>query len=58
MADFRGADLRQANMGGAYIDGAMMPAPTAEKGDYQKLLDEKAAEGKTEAKTKEKGRGR
>jgi uncharacterized protein YjbI with pentapeptide repeats len=26
-ADFRGADLRLANLGGAYLEGAMMPPP-------------------------------
>jgi uncharacterized protein YjbI with pentapeptide repeats len=26
-ADFRGADLRQANLGGAYLEGSMMPPP-------------------------------
>ena len=29
-ADFRGADLRLANFGGAYLEGAMMPPPSAE----------------------------
>lgn len=26
-ADFRGADLRQVNFGGAYLEGAVMPPP-------------------------------
>jgi uncharacterized protein YjbI with pentapeptide repeats len=30
-ADFRGSDLRLANFGGAYLEGAVMPPPTAEK---------------------------
>ena len=29
-ADFRNTDLRQANFGGAYLEGAMMPPPAAE----------------------------
>jgi hypothetical protein len=28
-ADFRGADMRQVNLAGAYPEGAMMPAMTA-----------------------------
>jgi len=26
-ADFRGADMRQVNLGGAYLEGAVLPAP-------------------------------
>jgi hypothetical protein len=28
-ADFRGADMRLVNLGGAYLDGAMLPPPAA-----------------------------
>jgi hypothetical protein len=30
-ADFRGADLRQVNFGGAYLEGAVLPPPVAKK---------------------------
>jgi hypothetical protein len=29
--DWRGADMRMVNLGGAYLDGAMLPRPAAEK---------------------------
>jgi len=52
-ADFRGADLRQVNMGGAYLQGALMPASVVgiDKDGFEKMLD-------AHAKVNGKGNGK
>ena len=40
-ADFRGADLRHVNFGGAYMQGAIMPPPVqdVDREAFRKILD-------------------
>jgi uncharacterized protein YjbI with pentapeptide repeats len=52
-ADFRGADLRQVNFGGAYLEGAVMPAVAVERAAFEKLLKNDAREAKATTREKE-----
>lgn len=51
-ADFRGADLRLANFGGAYLEGAMMPPPAAHPSPSEIAKAGKQARAELPAKTK------
>ncbi len=56
-ADWRYADLRLANLGGAYLEGAMLPAPSREpEGPGSDPLD--AARQRAEQRVSQKPRGK
>jgi uncharacterized protein YjbI with pentapeptide repeats len=52
-ADFRGADLRQVNFGGAYLEGAVMPAIDAQRVAFQQLFAQERKEAKAMQPAKE-----
>jgi uncharacterized protein YjbI with pentapeptide repeats len=63
-ADFRGADLRQCNFGGAYLEGAMLPAPERRpwpsevaKANRAKQFAQEAVNGAEKQKTDSKDTG-
>ena len=54
-ADFRGTDMRMANLGGAYLEGAMMPLPKERQPSPSEIAKQRSIEPeRTNGKARDK----